>query len=205
MAGKRGEARERLLDAASRLIRERGYAATSVDELCAAAGVTKGAFFHHFKSKEDLAIAAAAHFATIAENLFASAPFRGREDPMERILGYLDFRREIIAGEAADYTCLLGTLVQETHASYPAIRDACAAAITGHAATLEADFEAVIARLPEDSKCDWTAKGLALHTQAVLQGAFILAKATNDPEPARQSVDHLRHYLNLILMPPSRS
>lgn len=54
-----GSARARLLDAAVETIRTKGYSATTVDELCAAAGVTKGAFFHHFDTKEDLAVAAA--------------------------------------------------------------------------------------------------------------------------------------------------
>ena len=54
-----GTARRKLLDSALRLIRAQGYSATSVDDLCAAAGVTKGAFFHHFKSKEELGVAAA--------------------------------------------------------------------------------------------------------------------------------------------------
>ena len=53
----RGEARARLLEAARTLVRHRGFAATSVDDLCAAAGVTKGAFFHHFPSKEALGVA----------------------------------------------------------------------------------------------------------------------------------------------------
>ena len=52
-------ARAKLLRAALGVIRVKGYSATSVDELCAAAGVTKGAFFHHFATKEALAVAAA--------------------------------------------------------------------------------------------------------------------------------------------------
>ena len=59
LRGKRGEGRARLLDAALTVIRAKGYADTTVDELCRAAGVTKGAFFHHFRSKEELAVAAA--------------------------------------------------------------------------------------------------------------------------------------------------
>src|SRR5687768_12296336 len=65
--------RERILDAAVAMIRSKGYSATTVDDLCAAAGVTKGSFFHHFGSKEDLAVAAAEHFAGRADALFASA------------------------------------------------------------------------------------------------------------------------------------
>ena len=53
-----GGARHKLLDAALALIRTKGYAATTVDDICTAAAVTKGAFFHHFKSKEALGIAA---------------------------------------------------------------------------------------------------------------------------------------------------
>src|SRR5580698_7393668 len=56
-------AREKLLDAAFAVIREKGYAAATVDELCARAGVAKGSFFHHFKEKEALAVAAANHWS----------------------------------------------------------------------------------------------------------------------------------------------
>ena len=65
------DSRNKLLDAAVTLIRTRGYEATRVDDVCAAAGVTKGSFFHHFKTKEDLAHAAAQRFADRADALFA--------------------------------------------------------------------------------------------------------------------------------------
>ena len=51
------DARTRLLDAGMQLLRERGYDATRVEDLCTAAGVTKGAFFHHFASKADYGVA----------------------------------------------------------------------------------------------------------------------------------------------------
>ena len=57
------------------MIRDEGLPDTTVDDLCRAAGVTKGAFFHHFRSKEDLAVAAAAHFGAMAAGLFGAAPF----------------------------------------------------------------------------------------------------------------------------------
>lgn len=195
-APEKRNAKTKLLDAALGVIRAHGYSATSVDALCHAAGVTKGAFFHHFASKEALAVAAAAHFSAMADGLFAAAPYRALPDPLDRLLGYVDFRRAILLGDLPDYTCLLGTMVQEAYASHPAIRDACARGIAGHAATLEADIAEVMAR--RAAPPDWTARSLALHTQAVLQGAFILAKAAGGPAPAADSLDHLRRYLELL-------
>lgn len=189
----RGNARRQLLDAALQVIRRKGYAATTVDDLCAAAGTTKGAFFHHFASKEALAVAAAGHWAEVTGELFATAPYHAPADPLQRILAYLDFRAALIRGELADFTCLVGTMAQEVFATAPAIRDACFSSIDGHAATLEPDFAALIAthRTPKDL----TAKGLALHTQAVLQGGFILAKASGNPALALDGLAHLRRYI----------
>src|SRR6266540_1804078 len=54
----RGPARDQLLEAAQRLLLERGYEAAALDEVCATAQVTKGGLFYHFESKEQLAAAA---------------------------------------------------------------------------------------------------------------------------------------------------
>ena len=67
------ESKTRLLDAAMHVIRAKGYSAMRVEDVCKEAGLTKGSFFHHFKSKEDLALEAAAHFASYADKVFATA------------------------------------------------------------------------------------------------------------------------------------
>ncbi len=195
----RGDARTRLLEAARDVIRARGFSATTVDDLCAEAGVTKGAFFHHFDSKEALGVAAAEFWAETTSEFFEQAPYHGHDDPLDRILAYVDFRKGIIDGELAEFTCLVGTMTQEVYSSYPAIRDACAASILGHAATLEPDLQAAMDQ--RGIAADWTPASLARHTQAVLQGAFILAKATGDRDVARDSVDHLKRYLQLLFQP----
>jgi TetR/AcrR family transcriptional repressor of nem operon len=192
----RSTARDRLLQAALRLIRQKGFAATTVDDLCAAAGVTKGAFFHHFRSKDEVGVAAARYWSTMTGELFAQAPYHSPADPLDRVFAYLDFRAALIRGTTAEFTCLAGTMAQETFETAPAIRDACHASIAGHAATLEADIAAAIERY--GAPAGVTAASLALHTQAVLQGGFILAKAANDPAPALDSVAHLRRYVALL-------
>jgi TetR/AcrR family transcriptional repressor of nem operon len=187
------DARTRLLNAALRVIRTKGYADSSVDELCNAAGVTKGAFFHHFKTKEDLALAAADHFAAMAAGLFAAAPFNQLSDPLDRLLGYIEFRGNILCGELPDCTCLLGTMVQETYETHPAIRVACDTHISEHAAGVARDITAAKAMYAPDAP--WSAESLGLFTQAVLQGAFVLAKAKNSPDVAVECVGHLMRYV----------
>lgn len=196
----RGDARTRLLEAARDVIRMQGFAATSVADLCKAAGVTKGAFFHHFDSKEALGVAAADYWSETTSALFRDAPYHQHEDPLDRVLGYIDFRKTIIAGELAEFTCLVGTMVQETYDSSPAIRDACCASILGHAETLEPDIETAISA--RRMTPDWSAASLARHTQAVLQGAFILAKATGRKDVAIESVDHLTRYIRILFSHP---
>lgn len=194
--GRRPSARDKLLAAALDLIRRNGYSATSVEELCQAAGVTKGAFFHHFESKEALAVAAAEHWSQVTGALFAQASYHDLDDPLDRVLAYIDFRRDLIAGAPAEFTCLVGTMVQESFAASDPIRTACAASIFGHARTLEADLAAAIERY--GAAPGIAAESLARHTQAVLQGAFILAKARNDAAVAIDSVDHLKRYFELL-------
>jgi TetR/AcrR family transcriptional repressor of nem operon len=189
-------ARTKILQSALSVIRAQGYAATSIDDLCAAAGVTKGAFFHHFKSKEELAVAAADFWSATTGEFFAGAPYHADSDPLRRVLGYLDFRKAILAGDVADFTCLAGTLVQETYASNPSIRAACERSIVEHARKVEADIAAAFAA--HEIKPPFTAASLALHMQAVLQGAFVLAKATGNAKIAAESIDHLRRYVELL-------
>lgn len=198
----RGDARNRLLEAARDVIRTQGFTATTVDDLCKAAGVTKGAFFHHFENKEALGVAAAVYWTETTSAFFASAPYHNHSDPLERLLGYVEFRKNIIDGDLAEFTCLVGTMTQEVYGSHPAIRDACAASIFGHAATLEPDIEE--AMKARGITADWTPASLAAHTQAVLQGAFILAKATGDHAIARDSVDHLKRYIEMLFMQTGR-
>ena len=192
----RGDARTRLLEAARDVIRSKGFTATTVSDLCEAAGVTSGAFFHNFKSKEAMGVAAAEYWAETTSEFFRAAPYHAHKDPLDRVLGYIDFRGAIIDGELAEFTCLVGTMAQEVYRTHPDIRDACAASILGHAVTLESDIAAAVAS--RGIRADWTPASLARHTQAVLQGAFILAKATGDREVARESVDHLRRYVELL-------
>jgi TetR/AcrR family transcriptional regulator, transcriptional repressor for nem operon len=190
-------ARAKLLDAALALIRAKGYSATSVDDLCKAAGVTKGAFFHYFPSKETLGVAAAGTWTDIAEQRIFTAPDWTRiADPFDRLMGHIEFRLAMLDGPAEGFTCFVGTMVQEAFATSDPIRAACDASITAYAQRLAEDIQQAIDQYGISHEI--SAIGLAYHIQAVLQGAFILAKAKGQPDIARDSVAHLKRYVLML-------
>jgi TetR/AcrR family transcriptional regulator, transcriptional repressor for nem operon len=189
-------AKTKLLNAALKLIRVKGYGATTVDDLCREAGVTKGAFFHHFSSKEALGVAATQHWSEVTDKIFEQAPYHRPKKAVDRVLAYIDFRAAMLEGRSVpEFTCLLGTMVQETHFTSDVLREACDLGISGHAATLARDIEEAMAARRVTG---FTAQSLALYMQASLQGAFILAKAKGGAEVARDSIAHLKRYVELL-------
>ncbi len=199
----RGNARIALLAAAHKVVRRQGWAATSVDDLCSEAGVSKGAFFYHFASKDELGVAAAQHWSDVTSALFANAAYHQHPDPLERLFGYLDFRAALTEGPLESFTCFVGTTVQEVFATSQPIRSACGASITDHAARLAADFAAAITRYPPRAAVD--AASLALYTQTVLQGGFVVSKATGDRAALLDAIAHLKNYLSLLFADARRS
>jgi TetR/AcrR family transcriptional regulator, transcriptional repressor for nem operon len=192
----RGGARAALLDAAHKLVRQRGWAATSVDDLCAQAGVTKGAFFHHFATKDELGVAAAQHWTEITAPLFANASYHKRRDPLQRLFGYLDFRASLAQGPLEAFTCFAGTTVQEVFATSEPMRAACGTTITDHAATITGYFaEAIALHRP---RLAVSAESLALYAQTVLQGGFVVSKAKGDRAPLLDAIAQLKNYLKLL-------
>jgi TetR/AcrR family transcriptional repressor of nem operon len=191
-------ARDRLLEAGVRLVRRQGFAATSVADLCVEAGVTKGAFFHHFASKDELGAELARYWSASTAGFFAEAPFRHEADPLDRILAYVDLRIALIGGPVEEFSCVAGTMIQESFRSSEAVRAACRDSILGNAASFDADFAEAIARHGVDAD----PAALSRYLQAVIQGAFILAKTQDTDEAAaavaRDALLQARRYLTLL-------
>jgi len=202
MAPQQHESKTKLLDATLRIVRARGYAATRIEDVCAVAGLTKGSFFHHFKSKEDLTFAAVAHWGTQTAKTFADAPYHEQDDPFERLLAYVDFRKAMLTGELPEFTCFLGTIIQEAYLTHPELNAACEKIFTAHGKTLEADVREAMRRYRV--RGNWSAESLALHIQAVIQGGFVLAKAKGSAAAAVESFEHLRRYLEQTFDRPVR-
>jgi TetR/AcrR family transcriptional regulator, transcriptional repressor for nem operon len=193
--------RDRLLEAGVKLVREQGFAATSVEQLCKAAAVTKGGFFHHFASKEALGVALADYWSASTGGFFAEAPFHHHPRALDRVLGYIDLRLALLTGLPEAFSCVAGTMLQESFRSSTAIRRACEDSIMGNAHAIEPD---IAEAFTEAGITGADPASLARHIQAVLQGAFVLAKSQEPAlaaAQARETIGHLRRYIELLFNP----
>lgn len=161
--------------------------------------MTKGAFFHHFPSKEALAVALIDNWTETTGAMFAAHPYNQQSDPLDRVFGYLDLRREILGQPVAEFSCVAGTTVQEAFESSPAIREAAARSIASGLGHVLRHLEEALAAHPVPGV---TAEGLARQFQVAVQGGIILAKAGASADPAREAFDHLERYLRLLFGRP---
>ena len=187
--------RQKLLDAAQELMLAKGYTATSVDEICETAGLTKGSFFHHFEGKEHLGRLLAQRFYASWQRESESGPLRRKKDPLERVLGQVDFFVKM-SRTPGWKGCLLGTFVQELSETHPQIRSVCAACLDDLAGRLKQDLEEAKAKYAPRAR--WNARSLAEHLVAVAQGGIILAKARQDRKVFEESLVHFKEYLKRL-------
>ena len=198
------ETKRKLVDAGVKLMRLNGFHATSVDEICSAAGVTKGGFFHYFKSKEDLAHTAANYFRSIRRARFDEAPFRKLADPLDRVFGRLEFTKEVFTSPSplAD-GCLIGMFAQEVASTNPALRQLCEDSFQHTAQDFEKDL--VEAKALYAPKADFDPKKLAFMYISIYQGSKMMAKALESRTVLADNLDQFRHCLeNLFGRKPVR-
>jgi TetR/AcrR family transcriptional repressor of nem operon len=183
--------REKLIKAATELIRRKGYTATTIDDICEHGAVTKGAFFHHFKTKEDLVEASLVAWDCQAASMVAAAPFQLMKDPRKKALGYIDFYAGLFDNPKVLKSCLAGTTAQEISDTNPALRKAANACFQN----AQMRFQSLL-----DDACKGSGKridtaALAALWSATLQGSFILSKASQDRTIIRRNLEQLRQYV----------
>src|SRR6266436_3611232 len=104
--------KEKLLDAAQRLMLVKGFPSTTIDEICGAARLTKGSFFHYFDSKDELGKEVLVRYAARKQQIWQAAPFVKNSDPLRRVYGYLDFAVQMYNKPESQNGCLLGHFAQ---------------------------------------------------------------------------------------------
>jgi TetR/AcrR family transcriptional repressor of nem operon len=189
-------AREKLLDAAQRLMLVKGYPATTIDQICAAARLTKGSFFHYFESKEDLGKALLDRYASSGQRIEWTALRINNRDPLERVYGYLDLSARLYQRPHGRNGCLLGNFAQELSETHPAIRSLCAERFDEWAGMFKRALDE--AKIKHRPRAALDTQGLAEHFIAVLEGSLILGKAHRDMRIVRKNLGHFKQYLKMI-------
>jgi len=173
-----------------------GFSATTVDEICAAAKLTKGSFFHYFDSKETLGTQLLERFCDASQQRFQKAVDGRERDPLKRVYGYIDVAITMSKECAAQRGCLLGTFAQELSDTYPAMRSMCAKAFTQWAEKLKVDLDA--AKTAHAPRRAIDTRSLADHFIAILEGSKILAKAKGDARVEEKSLLHFKRYMQSL-------
>jgi TetR/AcrR family transcriptional regulator, transcriptional repressor for nem operon len=190
-------ARATLLDAGRQLMLRRGYSATSVDEVCAQAGVTKGSFFHHFSSKEEFGKALLDHHWTTMQDQLGSAPFNELKDPLARLDGYLDLFVHIAHDPDIEKSCLFGNLSQEVAPTNGALRTECAGGFARWSRQIAAELTEAKRKYAPRARFDPVS--VAEYFIAIYEGSLILAKAKGDARVLADNVEHFRRYVHVLL------
>lgn len=190
------DTKQKLLDSAMKLMIGKGFKATTVDEICAEAGLTKGSFFHYFEGKEDLAKATVKHFHQFQQCMFDGAEFRSLADPLERVFGRLEFVACFARNPQIPKSCLIGNLVQEIAGTHDDIRRVCESSLDAAGADFERDVAA--AKLKHAPKADFDPASVARLFLTVIQGSMIMAKASQNPAVFEDNVAHLRRYIESL-------
>ena len=190
------DTKRKLLDAAMKLLIAKGFTATTVDEICSEAGLTKGSFFHYFDNKEDLAKAAARHFHEFQQRMFDGAEFRSIADPLDRVHGRLDFLVAFAGNPQLPKSCLIGNLAQEVSGTHEEIRCVCQGVFESGAADFERDVAA--AKIKHAPEAEFDPASISRLYLTMIQGSMVLAKAAKNPEIIAENVEHLRRYIESL-------
>lgn len=191
--------RELLLEAAQRLILAKGFPATRVDEICEAAGVTKGSFYHHFASKDEIAHALIDHYFSRVTAGLCDGPWTEDLDAVSRLMGFLDHALRVLRGPLLKQGCLLGSFALDLSETHPTIR-----------AEVETRFDALVGVVEPLIRAALKARGirptvsatmLARQFVSVLQGSLVLAKAYGDHGKLAEGMKCYRGMLEALLRP----
>jgi TetR/AcrR family transcriptional repressor of nem operon len=175
-----GENRRRILDAASRLFRDKGFDAVSVAEVMKAAGLTHGGFYGHFDSKDDLIAQTIAH--ALAGDA-SDGDDAGGGDIRTYLCAYLSPEHRDDAANGCPTAGLAADIRHQTPSARLAMSQG-----------LKAQIDRIGKALPESSAAD--RRRTAIGSWAAMVGAVILARSVDDPAFADEILEQTRTWID---------
>ena len=206
--GKKGEdTRSRILDTAQDMILSMGYAGVSIEQMISRLGMTKGAFFHHFRNKAELANALIRRFSNEGMTLFNESLERARkysDDPLQQLMILIGQYEEIFEDLTEPYPgCLLASYIYELQQFNEDTRELINEEFLLSRRELAKLIKQIMKKYPPRMNIDPIS--LADGFMSVFEGAFILSKSLNEPDVTIKQLRHYKSYLKLLFDPEFRN
>lgn len=200
--GKGAETRERILELAEAGVLEKGFAATSIDELISAAGITKSGFFYHFRDKSDLAVALMQRYLDqeerILNDLFARAD-ELNEDPLHGFLVALKLIAEMMADLPSTHPgCMVASVCYQEQLFNSQVRELNVSGVLGWRRRIRERLERIAERYPPRIEVDLD--GLADMALALIEGGIIISKTLRDKDPLPRQIMQYRDFVRTIFV-----
>ena len=195
-------ARDRLLALAEVAVLEKGFAATSIDELIAGAGITKSGFFYHFKDKSELAKALMQRYVEEHNGVLAGIFTRADElndDPLHGFLVALKLFAEMMADLPGTHPgCLVSSFIYQDHLLSREVRELTVAGVEGWRRMFRDRLAAIAARHPPRLAVDLD--DLADMANTLVDGGIILSKLMHDKDVLPRQIMLYREFVRAVFL-----
>lgn len=197
------DTRTKILDIAEAAVLEKGFEATSIDEIVAAAEISRGGFFYHFPDKNALARAMLERYIVAEDRLYDDIFARARElhdDPLHSMLIGLKMLAEMLDDMPQGHPgCVIAATAYQDRLFDQGVRDMNRQAILAWRRRFRAMFEEIAAVYEPREQVDLDALGDMV--SSVVEGGLVLQRALREHNTAAQQIMLLRTYLKLLFGP----
>ena len=199
---KGSDTKERILDVAEAAVLEKGFAATSIEELIAAVDITKSGFFYHFKDKNKLAKALLIRYVeredALFDDLFARAD-ELNEDPLHGFLVGLKMMSELMADLPNGHPgCLVASFCYQDRLFDKEVRDLNTKAVLKWRKKFRKRLELIAARYPPKGSVDLD--DLADMLSVIADGGIILSRVVNDKQALPRQIMLYRDFIRAVFL-----
>ncbi len=194
-SGVEPDTRDRLIQAAARLIHAQGFSATGVAPILENAGTGPSSFYHFFGSKEELLLAVLDRYRERLEEEIVAPTRLGYPDPMDRAFGILDFYREVLMATGYGLGCPIGNLCGELADSHPRVRERIQVLFEAWRAAVADCFRQLESELPAGVDPE----SLGVLFLSAMEGGVMQARVARSLEPFETTYWYLRDYVNRLL------
>ena len=205
LARKKGDTRERLLEFAEAAVLEKGFSATSIDELIAAAGITKSGFFYHFKDKSELAKALMQRYIAANDAILDDILRRADElndDPLHGFLVSLKLFAELMADLPGGHPgCLVASFCYQDQLFNREIRELNKQGVLGWRTRFRERLDLIAQKYPPRQEADFEA--LADMAMALVEGGLVMGRLLQDQTILPRQILLYRDLVRFIFAPES--